>query len=242
MDENISDFSKTEDYQAELCKVREAILEEIRKALNNLFMIHALYPVFKDIPNDIDYKTFIEKLGPPMEEEAPFGQLWALLLHSDEEKSSSKIVPESLLDELPKTYYLFFSLNYNPPEDLTGIGKHLLWLYLAYKANTDPLADMFLSLALCKLVAATKYLDAIFTMKADREIKRTKKGAKTQKDKAQRKREHVVKIFFHVKKRVAEERKALSTMAEAIKDDWKNFPPEDGDIKKPPGLTFISET
>ncbi|MHB9075696.1 MAG: hypothetical protein ACYC6G_19505 [Desulfobaccales bacterium] len=239
MDENFSDFSKTDDYQANLCKVREAILEEIRKALNNLFMIHTVYPVLKEISGDIDYQAFIEKLRPRLEEEAPFGLLWA---HPEEKQSSSKIVTESLCDELPKKFYLFFSLDYNAPKDLAGIGEHLLWLYLSYKANVDPLTDMFLSLALCKLTGNVNKIVTTFIMKAERELRRTKKSATTQKNKAQKKKEYIVQILPHLKNKVTEERKTLSTMALAIQNDWKDFPPKDEDIKKPPGLTLISET
>jgi hypothetical protein len=91
-------------------------------------------------------------------------------------------------------------------------------------------------------MGASYDLLAKYTMQGNRELTRTKRSKRTQKNKAQKKREHIVHIFPHVKKKVAGSRTNLSTMAEAIQKDWQGFPPPDKDITKPPGITFIKET
>jgi hypothetical protein len=136
------------------------------------------------------------------------------------------------------------SSQYTPPIKFKEVIIHLATLYAYYitiyeKALT--LAEMSLDYSFAKLLfmAGMFYEDSL--NKGHRELKRTKKGTKTRKDKAQKKIKHIVKIFFYVKNKVAEDRKTLSTMADAIKNDWINFPPEDEDIRKAPGLTLIKD-
>lgn len=112
--------SEREFYQDKVRKINEAILEEIKKAQNKLFEIMAFPPLYKDFPGDIDYKTFVGKLGTTLEQKAPHGLLWAIK-NPEVEKSLSEIEDKESSSEhlgIISTGYLFLSPKYTPPKKL----------------------------------------------------------------------------------------------------------------------------
>jgi hypothetical protein len=189
-------------YQAKVREVNEAILEEIRKALNKLFEIAAFPPVYKDFPGDIDYETFVKKLGVAMEREAPFGLLWAIK-DFDAEKSLSETEGEKTslgLTDIFEIFRLFLSAEYKPPEEIAELVRHLGVLFMLYKADVDMQSYFItahLSLVFGKLIAAVTKLNTISLIKGDRELKRIKRTTKAKKEESEKRKALVIAIYEH---------------------------------------------
>lgn len=154
-------------------------------------------------------------------------------------------IEKFLLDaKVQEDLNLMASFQYTPPIHFRDVVVHLSELYAYYiKIYEEPLtlAEVTLGFSFSKLMFMAGMFYEHSLHKGRRELWRTKRSSQGQKTKAQKKREYIVHIFPHVKKKVAGVRMNLSTMAEAIRKDWKDFPPPDKDIIKPPGLTFIRE-
>jgi hypothetical protein len=142
---------------------------------------------------------------------------------------------------------LMASAEYIPPAQFRDAMIHLIELYAFYAklyAEKQPfsLAEIVLIYSFSKLMFMAGNFYEYYLHKGNRELKRTKRSSKAQKSKAQKKRDYIVHIFPHVKKKVVGVKANLSTIAEAVKEDWQKFPPPDKDIIRPPGITFIKET
>ena len=189
-------------YQTKMRQVNEAILAEIKKAINKLFEITVFPPAYRNFPGDMDYRTFVKKWGSAIEQEAPQGILWAFE-GFNVKKSLSKIDGNNLSSEPPDfilTGYLFLSPQYNPPEEVVDILLHLGALYLWHKANADIQSYFFakpLALAFGKLLAIVSKLETSSIMKADRELTRIKKTNKTKKDENDKRKSFVIAIYDH---------------------------------------------
>lgn len=216
---------ENETFKEELVKIRWEKILEIRYTIRGLLATQGAKTAYE---GDKEFNSFLW--------EDIFPQTKMFNIKIKEFLSDPKI--GEILNSLA-------SFQYIPPIELGEVVIHLSTLYAYYitiyeKALT--LAEMSLDYSFAKLLFMAGMFYEHSLNKGHRELKRTKKGTKTQREKAQKKRKHIVQIFFYVKNKVAKERKTLSTMADAIKNDWKDFPPKDEDIKKPPGLTFIKET
>ena len=188
--------SQSEPFQTAVRDLRKIILCEMDKLLTRL-LVSPIFPSFyRDYTGKLDYRTFEKKLMQGLEEtkaketqgEEPF---WPLVL-------SEMISPE--LDQVnsrqeqehvfPQVLPLLLSPGYSPPTEWQDIVTHLACLFVSWNLNLrtnllkdfSPLGDIMLLLSFCKLMGASYEIFANFTMKGERELKRTKKSTKTKKE------------------------------------------------------------
>lgn len=224
MEPNLRDVAE-EVEREKLREIRLAKIQEISKAWDDLFFILAGTKSFEKFKGG--YSSFEKSMRQSFKEiEYNYG--------SDESIRPSSSAITGRLGKL-------LSVDYVPPQDGKRMASDLIQLGEYYLSDSFVLSiEMVLDLSLCKLIGKIKEICAIEIQKGKRDLERTMNSSIKQKKNMEKKEEYIANIFPHVIKKVLVERKTVSVIALAIKKDWEAFPPKDQDIRKAPGITFIS--
>lgn len=231
--------SSNESLEAEFDKIRDARVHEILLRLKSLYVVIIAYKQYI-YEEDTDFSSTMRRVNDSLNSEEEREKVFRYFGISDDTGS------DNFNNYYNQIVMMVFSPDYKPPDIDQDIYDHLLTLYFHYSSyylkDNYLLWHLRIDLSLFKAMtrASLAFHDLIRKGKGD--LTRTKGSTRTLKTKAQKRREHIIQIFPHIKKMKTGRKMTLRAIALAIQQDWKDFPPEDQDIKKPPGLTLISET
>jgi hypothetical protein len=225
--------------EAKFDKIRDTRLNEILKCLKSLYVIINAYKQYKH-ETHTDFDSMIKQVNNSLKSEEEGIKLFHYF------DTSYAIGSDEFSSYYRQIMTMINFSEYRPPNIAEDIYDHLLTLWFCYSSHYLRhgylLRDLQLDLCLMKVMSRANLAFNDIINKGNRDLRRTKGSTKTQKEKAQKRREHIIKLFNYIKKKEITRKMSLRAMALAIKTDWKDFPPEDQDIKKPPGLTLISKT
>lgn len=219
-------------YQAAIHELRVSIAKEIEKLLTRIFFNPEIPSLYRDYPNEFDYKIFEQKVLSALEEEErkevpkdglKLPYVFRVLseeLHAVSQDNSSK-EKENISSRVIR---LLMSPDYLPPVEWVDIFTHLGVLYGIWNVsikNPEPFTELILLFSFCKLMGASHELSANYTMKGERELTRTKRTSKTIKAKSSEKKNWVFKIYSTSSK--INVGMKLHTVAQTIEKEFKKL-------------------
>lgn len=184
MEPNLRDAAQRVEHE-ERRKIRLAKIEEITKALDDLFFVIAGETAFKKTPGD--YSSFEKSMRKSLEETG---------YHLKEDPTTAPQLND-LLNNLGK----LLSVDYVPAQDGKRMAVDLIRLGEFYRSDFFfTSVEMALDLSLCKLIGNVKKLYAITSHKGERELTRTKKSTKAKKEDTDKRKGFVIAIYDHGKR------------------------------------------
>jgi hypothetical protein len=224
--------------EAEFDKIRDTRLNEILKCLKSLYVIINAYKQYKH-ETHTDFDSMIKQVNNSLNSEEESRKLFHYF------DTSYAIGSDEFNNYYRQIMTMINSPEYRPPNIAEDIYDHLLTLWFCYSSHylrhRYLLRDLQLDLCLMKVMSRADLAFNDIINKGNRDLQRTKGSTKTQKEKAHKRREHIIQLFNYIKKKESGKKMTLRAVALAIRNDWKAFSPEDKDIKMPPGVTLISE-
>jgi len=215
-------YPPKETSQAALRELRRIILNEIEILLTRLIFSPGFATLYRDYTGRLDYKTFEQKLLQALEEERTkkegqkdemsFPYIFRVMseIISEAEANSPELSqvnsqqePESICRQI---LHLLLSPDYSPPTEWKDIFSHLACLFVAWDLHSRkinlledfiPFGDLCLLLSFSKLMGASYELLTSYSVKGQRELMRTKKGAEAKKEKHDERKRYVIAIYEH---------------------------------------------
>jgi hypothetical protein len=156
----------------EVLAIHHAKLREIKRALNDLFIIGTSTNLYSQSSIDMDYKDFEKLIGETHElyqgnTQSVFNKIDSILREQTPDETVFVNIKMFNEDQKTKIIKLLLSLDYIPPQDWREIVDHLVFLRFYYSADFEyyhPIIEAYFDISLCKLMAAIGSLTVVMRL------------------------------------------------------------------------------
>jgi hypothetical protein len=229
----------------EVLAIHNAKLMEIKEALDDVFVIGTATDLYNKASTGVDYKTFEKQVKETIDVSSGDTQyivdkIDSLSLEMESDETIYVAVKHFEEDQKAKIFDSLLSLDYTPPKDWREIADHLLLLQQYYCSdNFHHLFEYYFDVSLCKILRTIGSLSVILRLNGNElaRIKSIKEGVRKKVDK---KRTHVIEIFYTdiITKGMKMHAVAIAISEEFIKRQKRK---EIDEKLKPPRLTMIKD-